>query len=298
MTALDNLIAMSRALGEPARDYVVIGEGNTSMRLDAERFAVKASGHQLHNIGAEGFVALRSAPLLDMLDQPPATHSEIKRITQAAVISPSPHFNGGTEGAWASQRDAPTESLGGETEGGRASQRDAPTESLGGETEGDSPSPSIEASFHAMLLQECGARYIGHTHPTAVNQILCSDYASDFARQRRFPDEVVLCGPESALVPYADPGLPLAIAMRASVRDYMQRQGEPPKLILLANHGMVALGQTPSEVLNITAMAVKAARIYHGALMTGKPTHLPAQEVEHLYRRPDEIYRRNLFVSK
>ena len=290
MTALDNLIAMSRALGEPARDYVVIGEGNTSMRLDAERFAVKASGHQLCNIGADGFVTLIIAPLLALLDDPPATNSEIKRSTQAAVVGfASPYGYGGTEGGCA--RD-------GGTEGGRASQRDAPTDSLGGETEGDSPSPSIEASFHAMLLQECGARYIGHTHPTTVNQILCSDYASDFARQRRFPDEVVLCGPESALVPYADPGLPLAIAMRASVHDYMQRQGEPPKLILLANHGMVALGQTPSEVLNITAMAVKAARIYHGALMTGKPTHLPAQEVEHLYRRPDEIYRRNLFVSK
>ena len=298
MTALDSLIAMSRALGEPAREYVVIGEGNTSMRRDGDSFVVKASGHQLHNIGAGGFVTLCSAPLLDMLDQPPATHSDIKRITQAAVVVPSPHFNGGTEGGWASQRDAPTESLGGETEGGRASQRDAPTESLGGETEADSPSPSIEASFHAMLLQECGARYIGHTHPTAVNQILCSEFAAAFALQRRFPDEVVLCGPESALVGYADPGLPLAIAMRESVREYMQRQGEAPKVILLANHGLVALGQTPAEVLNITAMTVKAARIYHGALLTGKPTHLPAQEVEHLYRRPDEIYRRNLFVSK
>ena len=277
--SLDSLIAMSRALGEPAREYVVIGEGNTSVRRDGDSFVVKASGHQLHNIGAEGFVALRSAPLLDMLDQPPATNSEIKRITQAAVIAPSPHFNGGTEGDWASQRDAPTESL-------------------GGETEGDLPSPSIEASFHAMLLQECGARFIGHTHPTAVNQILCSEYAAAFALQRRFPDEVVLCGPESALVGYADPGLPLALAMRESVREYMQRQGEAPKVILLANHGLVALGQTPAEVLNITAMTVKAARIYHGALLTGKPTHLPAQEVEHLYRRPDEIYRRNLFVSK
>ena len=148
-----------------------------------------------------------------------------------------------------------------------------------------------------MLLAECGARYIGHTHPGAVNMILCSQYARDFANQRRFPDEVVLCGPQSALVPYADPGLPLAIVMRQSVRDYMQAQGEPPKLILLQNHGLIALGQTPGEVLNITAMAVKAARIYHGALLTGKPTRLPADEVEHLYRRPDEIYRRNLFVD-
>lgn len=255
---LDSLIAMSRALGDPARDYVIIGEGNTSMRRDADSFVVKASGHHLHNIDAEGFVSLRMAPILALLDDPPATLSEEKARTQAAIISPaSPCLDGGTEGG----------------------------------------SPSIEASFHAMLLHECGARYIGHTHPTAVNQLLCSEYAANFALQRRFPDEVVLCGPQSALAPYADPGLPLALEMRKTVRAYMDEQNEAPKLILLVNHGLIALGQTPTEVLNITAMAVKAARIYHGALLTGSPTHLPADEVEHIYRRPDEIYRRKLFVN-
>ncbi|MCY3781469.1 MAG: class II aldolase/adducin family protein [Chloroflexi bacterium] len=247
---LDSLIEMTRALGEPAMDYVIIGEGNTSMRLDANSFLVKASGHGMHGIGAEGFVAVRLAPILALLDDPPATLSEEKAITKAAVIG-----------------------------------------------KGESKSPSIEVSFHAMLLHECGRRYIGHTHPSAINQIMCSEYAADFALQRRFPDEVVLCGPQSALAPYADPGLPLALAMRERVRAYMAEQGEAPKLILLENHGMIALGDTPAEILNITAMAVKAARIYLGALMTGKPTCLPDEEVEHLYQRPDEIYRRRLFVA-
>ena len=247
----DQLIEMTRALGDPARDYAIIGEGNTSMRRDADSFVVKASGHQLHEISADGFVRLRMAPVLALLDDPPATLSEEKTRTQAAVLDGRAGLNA-----------------------------------------------SVEASFHAMLLHECGARYIGHTHPTAVNQLLCSEYAADFALQRRFPDEVVLCGPQSALVPYADPGLPLALEMRKVVRAYQEQQSEAPKLILLVNHGLIALGQTPTEVLNITAMAVKAARIYHGALLTGAPTHLPAEEVEHVYRRPDEIYRRRLFVQK
>ncbi len=262
---LDKLIQMSRALGEPARDYVIIGEGNTSMRCADESFLVKASGHQLHEISAEGFVRLRMAPILALLDDPPATLSEVKRITQAALISSAANPDGATAGDSAAASP--------------------------------SASPSIEASFHAMLLHECGARYIGHTHPTAVNQLLCSGYAADFARQRRFPDEVVLCGAQSALVPYADPGLPLALEMRKVLRAYQRQHNEAPKLILLVNHGLVALGQTPTEVLNITAMAVKAARIYHGALLTAAPSHLPAEEVEHLYRRPDEIYRRQRFVN-
>ena len=248
--SLDSLINMTHALGEPAMDYVIIGEGNSSMRLDDQSFAVKASGHQMHGISEKGFVALRFAPMLAMLDDPPRTLSEQKAITQAAKLD-------------------------------QTSDR----------------SPSIEVSFHTMLLHECAVAYIGHTHPTVINQLMCSAYAADFAFKRRFPDEVVLCGPQSVLVPYADPGLPLALIMRERVQAYMAEQDEAPKLILLENHGMIALGDTPTEILKITAMAVKAARIYLGALVTGKPTHLPEDEVSHLYRRPDEIYRRKLFVE-
>ena len=81
------------------------------------------------------------------------------------------------------------------------------------------------------------------------------------------------------------------------VSDFMAAHDEPPKLILLENHGMIALGDTPAEILNITAMTVKAARIFLGALMTGQPRHLPDDEVWHVVRRPDEIYRRRLFAA-
>ena len=255
---LSDLITMTRALGEPALDYVIIGEGNTSMRRDDDCFFVKASGQQMRDIGEDGFVAVRLAPILAMLDDPPQTLTEQKAITESAILPPN---------------------------------------ALGGNEGGLAPSPSIEVSFHAMLLHDCGVQFIGHTHPGAINQILCSEYAANFAAQRRFPDEVVLCGPQSALVPYADPGLPLANIMRERVRKYMAQYDEAPKLILLENHGMIALGDSPAEILNITAMAVKAARIYLGALLTGKPTHLPAEEVSHLYQRPDEIYRRQRFVA-
>lgn len=250
MNTLDSLIELTRALGDPQNDYVIIGEGNTSLRLDAESFAVKASGQQMHNIGADGFVSVYLEPILALLDNPPSTISEQKAITEAARVDPN------------SER-----------------------------------SPSIEVSFHAMLLHECGVKFIGHTHPTAINQIMCTEQAAAFAQQRRFPDEVVLCGPRSLLAPYGDPGLPLALIMRHHLRQYLDQYGEAPKLILLQNHGMIALGDTAGEILNITAMAVKAAKIFAGALQLGKATRLPDEEVQHLYGRPDEIYRRQLFVE-
>ncbi len=157
--------------------------------------------------------------------------------------------------------------------------------------------PSVEVTFHAVLLHGCGVPVIGHTHPVAVNRIMCSSRAEQFASNRMFPDEAVLCGPRSVFVPYVDPGLPLALAIRDKVRSYMQEFGEAPKVILLQNHGLIALGTTTTEVLNITAMCVKAAEIFGGACALGEPEFMSQADILHIYKRPDEIYRRKLFVE-
>jgi rhamnose utilization protein RhaD (predicted bifunctional aldolase and dehydrogenase) len=251
MTILENLLQMTLTLGEPHRNYVIIGEGNTSARIDAETFYVKASGQQMATITENGFVAVQFAPILDLLDNPPATRAEQQARLTAARVDPA-----------------------------------------------STAMPSIEVGFHGMLLHECGAQIIGHTHPIAVNRLMCSNRANTFAANRIFPDEVVLCGPESVLVPYADPGLPLALIMREKVREYMAKFDEAPKVILLANHGVIALGSTPSEVLNITAMCVKSAEILSGAYSVGEPVFMDETELMHIYKRPDEIYRRQLFVNQ
>jgi rhamnose utilization protein RhaD (predicted bifunctional aldolase and dehydrogenase) len=246
---INELVTMTRTLGQPNLDYVIIGEGNTSARIDDDSFWIKASGQQMQGIEPDGFVAVQFAPVLAMFDEPPQTLTEQNAIMAKAKVDPA------------------------------APQR-----------------PSVEVSFHAMLLHDCGVAYIGHTHPIAVNRILSSNRARQFAENRLFPDEVVLCGPESVFVPYLDPGLPLAIAIREQLRRYMDKYGEAPKVVLLANHGMIALGQSATEILNITAMCVKAAHIFTGACATGEPMFMPPEEVMHIYKRPDEIYRRARFV--
>ncbi|MEP6985568.1 MAG: class II aldolase/adducin family protein [Chloroflexota bacterium] len=250
-STLAPLLEMTRTIGQPHMEYVIVGEGNTSCRIDADSFWIKASGQQMNNIGENGFVAVKFAPILDMLDQPAGDLAAQKLTMQAAKVDASA-----------------------------------------------SGVPSVEVTFHAMLLHECGVKYIGHTHAMAVNRLTCSPRAGDFATRRMFPDEAVLCGPESVLVPYVDPGLPLALAIRDGVRRYMAEWGEAPKVILLVNHGVIVLGQTPQEILNITAMTVKAAHIFYGAATLGGPVFMSREDVLHIVRRPDEIYRRSLFVEK
>jgi rhamnose utilization protein RhaD (predicted bifunctional aldolase and dehydrogenase) len=152
--------------------------------------------------------------------------------------------------------------------------------------------PSVEAVFHAYLLTLPGVNFVGHTHPIAVNQLLCSKHARTFAKRRSFPDEIVCCGVESVFVPYTDPGLKLAQAMKRAVVAYIKRLSRAPRVILLENHGFIALGATPESVLAATLMGAKAAEIFVGAAAAaGAPRFLTSAQVARIAGRPDEHYR-------
>jgi rhamnose utilization protein RhaD (predicted bifunctional aldolase and dehydrogenase) len=242
---LSQLIKMSRALGDPANDYVILGEGNTSARADAETFWIKASGTSLRTLTAEGLVRMGFQPVLRMLEGQDLTDEETKQALIDAKVDP--------------------------------------------EADGH---PSIETMLHALALTLPGVNFVGHTHPTAVNAVLCSKGAEDAIRGRLFPEEVTFCGPAPAYVPYADPGLPLAHAVRDALKQHIDEWGEPPKVILMRSHGLIALGRTAAEVETITAMYVKTARVLLGTYALGGPQFMTDEAVMRIHTRPDEVLRR------
>ena len=158
----------------------------------------------------------------------------------------------------------------------------------------DSKKPSVEALFHSWLLSLDGVEFVGHTHPVTINSVLCSPRARDFASRRLFPDEIVCCGSESVFVPYTDPGLKLARAVRAEAESFIQRHGRPPRVILMGNHGMIALGRSIEAVMAATLMAAKAAGVFLGAAALGGPVFLRDDAVGRISGRPDEALRRRL----
>lgn len=64
----DELIALARWLGEPARDLVALGEGNASVTTGARRFLVTASGAELGGVDASRVVELDLAKMLAAID--------------------------------------------------------------------------------------------------------------------------------------------------------------------------------------------------------------------------------------
>jgi rhamnose utilization protein RhaD (predicted bifunctional aldolase and dehydrogenase) len=238
------LIELSREFGQ-AR-WTILGEGNTSGRIDEKVFAVKSSGSSLGTLTEIELTHCYFDALLPVLDRKGVSEEEIEEILLNSRVRPT------------------------------------------------ALKPSVETFFHAYLLTIPGVNYVGHTHPVPVNQILCSGLGNLFAQERRFPDEVVCCGPVSLLVPYEDPGLALAVRIRRDLQNFERLHRKNPKVILLGNHGVITIGQTTDAVRVAMAMTVKAAEIFVGAHSLGGNISMPESEVNRIENRLDEEYRRKM----
>jgi len=243
---LEQLIGMSQSLGDPANDYVILGEGNTSVRADDDSFWVKASGTELVRASRDSFVRVRFAPILEAMDGAPLSDAEVKQLLKTVTV-----------------------------EGTRA--------------------PSIETFLHALCLQLDGIQFVGHTHPVAAVSLLCSQRSRELFSGSLFPDQIVLLGPAFVYIPYTDPGLPLALTVRDRVRQFVETQQRVPKVLMMENHGVFALGGTAQEVLNITQMLVKTCRVLAGTMAGGGARFLSHEHVARIDQRPDELARRRGF---
>jgi rhamnose utilization protein RhaD (predicted bifunctional aldolase and dehydrogenase) len=154
--------------------------------------------------------------------------------------------------------------------------------------------PSVESLFHAYLLSLPGIEFVGHTHAPQVNSILCSPCAREFATKRILPDEIVCCDVASVFIPYTDPGLKLAQAIRGLTEKYLKNFGRPPRVILMENHGIITLGRSIEAVLSAMLMAEKTAGIWLGAAALGGPKFMTPENVARISGRPDEALRRKI----
>ena len=145
------------------------------------------------------------------------------------------------------------------------------------------PRPSIETMLHALCLTDPEVHFVAHTHPLGLLRILCSRAGVKPFRQHFYPFAVVTCGQHIAAVRYHNPGLALARAVRTELARYRRVHSRSPRLLLMANHGIVALARTAPQALDISLMAEKWAQLLDGARRWGGASPLPAHAFKHLY---------------
>jgi rhamnose utilization protein RhaD (predicted bifunctional aldolase and dehydrogenase) len=229
---LTQLVTMSNHLGDPALDCAILGEGNTSACADGDTFWVKASGTELRTIDRAGFVRVSFERALALLDAPDLSDEEVKQRIGAAKVDLATGV---------------------------------------GPAADDGVRPSVETVLHAICLNLEGVNFVGHTHPTAINAILCSRQVEEAVSGRLFPDQVIYCGPASVYILFTDPGVPLARKVGDSIDQYIDEYREVPKVILMQNRGLIALGG---------------------------PRFFSLETVARINTRPDELYRRRVLGEK
>lgn len=245
---LQEIVALSRVVGESERELVILAEGNTSLRTGVDRMLVKATGCSLRTASADSFVEVDLNGLRQLIAEDTEEDEAVAQMFARAH-------------RWGKGR------------------------------------PSVESLLHAVCLEIDTVDTVVHTHPTAVNALLCSDQAARLIDGSLFPDQIVVLGRNNLLVPYVDPGLTLARHVAKALVEHREKYGDHPKVIYLRNHGMFALGSSPDEAIQITDMAVKAARVLLGALAAGRPVFLDDKHADRIHTRPDELVRRSILAG-
>ena len=83
---LQSLVDMSHYVGEPGRGYAILGEGNSSARIDADSMYIKASGTSLGIMKPSDFLAVSISKVTGILDDPGATDDDVRENLRAALL--------------------------------------------------------------------------------------------------------------------------------------------------------------------------------------------------------------------
>jgi len=109
--------------------------------------------------------------------------------------------------------------------------------------------PSVEILFHALIPDAL----VLHSHPLVANALTCNADAEALAAR--------LLGDDAVVVPYIDPGVPLARGVEAARTAYTGRTGRPaPGITLLRNHGIIVSGDSAAEITERTERVTGAIR--------------------------------------
>ncbi len=99
--------------------------------------------------------------------------------------------------------------------------------------------PSVETSLHDLISY----RFVVHLHPAVINGLLCSRNAASFCLK--------LFGDEALFIPYTDPGYTLFKYVESGLKEYRNKKGHDPKIILIENHGSFVSADTTDEIISI-----------------------------------------------
>lgn len=85
---LDALIGLTHEIGIPEKDHVILGEGNSSAKIDDSSFWIKASGETFSSIDKNGFVEVSLEKTLALLEAPGLSNDDLREAIMKTKVDP------------------------------------------------------------------------------------------------------------------------------------------------------------------------------------------------------------------
>jgi ribulose-5-phosphate 4-epimerase/fuculose-1-phosphate aldolase len=140
--------------------------------------------------------------------------------------------------------------------------------------------PHEDSTLFACLLGlDSALRFGAHVHPVAVDAIIASPRARQFADRRTVHNEVLVLGSGSLLINYAEPGLNLTREVQKKMILWRDRYKSVPRIILVQNHGVIVLGETAGALVRGIEALLKYAELFAWASLLGGPVFLTPQAI-------------------
>jgi len=111
--------------------------------------------------------------------------------------------------------------------------------------------PSVESTLHALLPQA----FVLHTHGELACGVACSQQG-----ENALPELSLSEGVRAIWMPYVDPGLPLAKALKKSFDAYVHETGKTPNVVFMGKHGILAAAETAREADGLLQECDRAVR--------------------------------------
>ena len=142
-----------------------------------------------------------------------------------------------------------------------------------------SPKASTETLIHALCLKYGEAKYVAHSHSLTVNKILCSQIGSTAFKGHVFADSITACGKTPATISFVEAGFFQAKAVYNELKSFKKINFQTPKILLMENHGPIALAKNPKELVNIIKTLEQWAELLLAGYQLSGPNYLSLDHV-------------------
>jgi len=147
--------------------------------------------------------------------------------------------------------------------------------------------PTCEISMHlGIYVEREDVKAIIHTHPPITVGLI----SSGVKFKPFFPDYVAILGRDVPVIKYVPPA-------GEEIRKAVCKEIKKVNVVLLKNHGVVAVGESIKEAYTRSLIVEEAAKSIFIGILTGKLRYFNKKEIEQIEKLEAEDYRKALLKN-